>query len=108
MITTDNIWRIQIYIYIYICIKLGTTIEPRYAVESINKTYQEHLATWIALKSPLTSLWHPHVGLMKINFEIATGLGFSMVAVIGRNDVGDVLFAQSFVLPPMDSLIGET
>ena len=45
---------------------------------------------------------------MKINFDVATGLGFSMVAVIGRNDVGDVLFAQSFVLPPMDSLIGET
>ena len=30
-----------------------------------------------------------------------------MVAIIGRNDVGDILFAQSFVLPPMDPLIGE-
>ena len=45
---------------------------------------------------------------MKINFDTTIRFGFSMVAIIGRNDVGDILFAQSFVLPPMDPLIGET
>lgn len=42
----------------------------------------------------MTSSWHPLVGWMKINFDIAFWPAFFMVGAIDRNDVVDLLFAS--------------
>ena len=53
------------------------------------------------LKSPLATKWiPPPLGWVKINFDVAIIRHLSMVVAVGRNDLGEVLFAHTSLFPP--------
>ena len=49
----------------------------------------------------------PPLVWVKINFDVTIRNSFSIATTVCRNDLGDVIFAHSSLMPPSDPLISE-
>ena len=100
----DDIWRIRNHI-----IFENYSSNPRKNVDVINRAYSKHIAMWTShLACPTLKWFPPEPGWIKINFDVAIIPHAPILAVVGRSEFGDILFAHSNLFLPSNLTLGET
>ena len=76
----------------------------------ILRSYEEHKQAWKDnLHSPIRKvIWKPPpYGWVKLNFDVAVREEKTSLAIVGRDDKGELLFAWAEQIEPVSPLVGE-